>query len=159
MAVFVYSWAEYQPKVRTLSLRYGNQRHATGRAFVLFPLWANCLTVLRFFFKLFLCGGSVKHVCRHATGQSEPGVPASVHNGRAGEGGGDRNQSAVLGELGVSPPASDPEPEGKREPEDEDEGDEERALLPQAADQDQPAGQPLHPEQSKHPQTTSQSTR
>lgn len=98
----------------------------------------------------------MKHVRRHAAGQSEPGVPAFVHNGRAGEGGGDGNQSAVLGELGVSPAAVVPEPEGKRNPEAEDEGNEERALLPQAADQDEPAGQPLfpHPHPRKHPQTT-----
>ncbi len=67
----------------------------------------------------------MQHVFTHAAGQPEPGVPASVHHGRAGEGGGDGNQSAVLGELLVSPPAFNPEPEGKRSPEDEDEGDEE----------------------------------
>lgn len=67
----------------------------------------------------------MKHVRGHAAGKPEPGVPASVHHGRAGESGGVRNQSAVLGELGVPPPAFNTEPEGKREPEDEDEVDEE----------------------------------
>lgn len=96
----------------------------------------------------------MKHVYGHGPGQPEPGVPAFVHNGRAGEGGGDGNQSAVLGELSVSPAASHPEPEGERSPEGEDEGDEERALLPQAADQEQPAGQPLLSHQRNPPQTT-----
>lgn len=96
----------------------------------------------------------MKHVHRHAAGQPEPGVAAAVHHGRAGEGGGGGNQPAFLGELGVSPPAPNPEPEGKRGAEDEDEGDEERALLPQAADQDQPAGEPLLSGPRKRPQTT-----
>lgn len=67
----------------------------------------------------------MKHVHRHAAGELESGVPAFVHNGRASESGGNGNQSAVLGELGVSPPAFNPEPKGKRISEDEDEGDEE----------------------------------
>lgn len=98
---------------------------------------------------------TVKHVCGNATGQPESGISASVHNGRAGEGGGGGNRPAVLGELGVPAPASDPEPEGKRNAAGADEGDEERALLPPAADQDQPTGQPLSPDQRKSPQTSS----
>lgn len=95
----------------------------------------------------------MKHVYKHAPRQPESGVAAFVYNGRVGESGGGRDQPVVLGELVVSAPAFNPEPEGKRSPEDEDEGDEERALLPQAADQDQPAGQPLLSTQGKHPQT------
>lgn len=67
----------------------------------------------------------MKHVYKHAAGQPEPGVTAFVHNGRAGESGGGGDQPVVLGELGVSAPAFNPEPEGKRNPEDEDESDEE----------------------------------
>ena len=65
----------------------------------------------------------MKHVCKHAAGQHEFRVAAFVHNGCAGESSGGRNQSAVLGELVVSPAASQPEPEGERSAEDEDEGD------------------------------------
>lgn len=67
----------------------------------------------------------MKYVHRHGARQPESGVSAFVHHGRAGQSGGNGNQSAVLGELGVPPPAFDPEPEGKRNSEDEDEGDEE----------------------------------
>lgn len=67
----------------------------------------------------------MQHVYRRAAGQPQHGVSAFVHNGHASKSGGNGNQSAVLGELGVSPPAFNPEPEGKRSPEDEDEGDEE----------------------------------
>lgn len=67
----------------------------------------------------------MKYVGRHGTGRPKPGVSALVHNGRAGEGGGDGNQSSVLRELDVPSPAIDPEPERERNPEDEDEGDEE----------------------------------
>lgn len=52
-------------------------------------------------------------------------ISASVHNGRVGKNGGDGNQSALLGELGVSLYATDSESERKRNPEDEDEHDEE----------------------------------
>lgn len=96
----------------------------------------------------------MKHVYEHAAGQPEPGVAAFVRNGRAGEGGGGGDRPVVLGELGVSAPAFNPEPEGKRSPEDEDEGDEERALLPQTADTDEQAGQPLFSRQSKRAQTS-----
>lgn len=101
----------------------------------------------------------MNHVHGRGAGRPEPGEPAPVHHGRAGEGGGGGDQSAVLGELGVPPPASDPQPEGERSPEDEDEGGEERALLPPPADQDQPAGQPLLPDPRKCPQTPGQITR
>lgn len=81
--------------------------------------------MLRPFFNTNLGGSKVKHVHKHATGEPESGVTAFVHYGRAGESGGGRNQPAVLGELGVSPSAFNPELEGKRKPEDEDEGYEE----------------------------------
>lgn len=66
----------------------------------------------------------MKHVYRHAAGKHQSGISASVHYGRVGKNGGDGNQSALLGELGVSLHATDPESERKRSPEDEDERDE-----------------------------------
>lgn len=67
----------------------------------------------------------MKHVYRNAAGKHQPGISASVHNGRVGKNGSNGNQSALLGELVVSLHATDPESERKRSPEDEDERDEE----------------------------------
>lgn len=92
---------------------------------MLMPLKAEPVLLLGLFCSVILSGSGVRHVCRHAAGKPQSRVPAFVHNGRACESGGDRNQSAVLGELGVSVPAVNTEPEGKRSTEDEDEGDEE----------------------------------
>lgn len=72
-----------------------------------------------------LGGSKVKHVYRHAAGKHQSGISASVHNGRVGKNGGDGNQSALLGELGVSLHTADPESERKRSHEEEDERDEE----------------------------------
>lgn len=96
--------------------------------------------MLLFFANTNLGLSKVKHVHKHASEQPESGVPAFVHHGRAGESCGVGNRSAVLRELGVYPSASNPEPEGKRSPEDEDEGDEERAVLPPATNQDKQTG-------------------
>lgn len=102
-----------------------------------------------------LGGSQAKHVDRHAAGKHHSGISASVHHGRVGKNGGGGNQSALLGELVVSLHATDPESERKRSPEDADERDEERALLPPAADQEQPTWEPLFSLKRKRPQTTS----
>lgn len=78
----------------------------------------------------------VKHVYRNAAGKRWPGNSASVHNGRAGKNGGDGNQAALLGELGVSVRTAVPEPEGERNPEDEDEHHEKRTFLSSATKQE-----------------------
>lgn len=67
--------------------------------------------MLLFFSNVILGGSKVKHVYRRAAEQPQHGVSAFVHNGHASKSGGNGNQSAVLGELGVSPPAFNPEPE------------------------------------------------
>lgn len=97
----------------------------------------------------------VKHVHRHAAGKRWPGNSASVHNGRVGQNGGDGNQAALLGELGVSVRTTVPEPEGKRNPEDEDEHHEKRTFLSSATKQEQPTFKPLLSFKGKRPQTTS----
>lgn len=71
-----------------------------------------------------LGASKVKHVYRHAVGKHQSRISASVHNGRVGKNGGDGNQSALLGELGVSLHTTDPESERKRSHEKEDERDE-----------------------------------
>lgn len=91
---------------------------------MLMPLKAEPVPLLGLFSSVIPSGSRARHVCRHVTGKPRSRVPAFVHNGRACESSGDRNQSAVLGELGVVVPAVNTEPEGKRSNEDEDEGDE-----------------------------------
>lgn len=66
----------------------------------------------------------VKRIYRHAAGKHQFGISASVHHGRVGKNGGDGNQSALLGELGISLHATDPDCERKRSHEEEDERDE-----------------------------------
>lgn len=101
----------------------------------------------------------VKHVYRHAAGKRWPGNSASVHNGRVGKNGGDRNQTALLGELGVSVRTTVPEPDWERNPEDEDEHHEKRTFLSSATKQEQPTFKPLFPFKGKRPQTTSEAER
>lgn len=96
----------------------------------------------------------IKDGCTFAFGQFESGDAAFVHNGRAGEGGCGGDQSVVLGELRGAAPALNPEPAGERQSADEAEADEERALLPEAADPSSTTLKPLCTE-NKYPQTAS----
>lgn len=95
----------------------------------------------------------MKHVYRHAAGKHQSRISASVYYGGVSKNGGDGNQSALLGELGVSLHTTDPESEGNRSPEDENESDEERAFLSAAANQKQPPWKPLFSAKRKRPQT------
>lgn len=63
----------------------------------------------------------MQHVGGRTSRALRTGVAAYVHHGRVGEGCGNRNQSAVVGELGVPPPAAESEHERQRSPQVEDE--------------------------------------